>query len=396
MPAHRLEPATAEDLAAALSGAAADGKTIEIAGHGSKRALGGPVADSDVGITTARLTGVLAYEPADLTVSVQAGMSWANLTRTLAENNQMIPLDPPFAETATVGGALAADSSGPRRRRYGTARDMVIGMELATVEGKLVSSGGMVVKNVTGLDMAKLMLGSFGTLAAITRVNFKLFPRPEQQATFVFRAESAEKLMELRQAMLAGAAQPFALDLIDATAARGIGLDLDAPFALLAEAEGTDAVVDRYRREYERLAAAAGVESVEPDEPGAGALWTAVREFHATALDAHPEGALLRVSTTASKLAEAVRLASGESWLLARAANAVLYAACPTVEEASRVTGALRGAGFATLVESLPAGQHQAIEQWANPGSALAAMQRLKATFDPGKRLNPGRLWNRI
>jgi len=239
MLAHRLEPATAEELASALAGAAGDGKTVEVIGHGSKRALGGPAFDTDVQLTTERLTGVLAYEPADLTISVQAGMSWAELSRTLAENNQMIPLDPPFAETATVGGALAADSSGPRRRRYGTARDMVIGMEFATVGGKLVSSGGMVVKNVTGLDMAKLLLGSFGTLACITRANFRLFPRPEHEATFVFRDASAGKLVELRHRILAGVAQPFALDLVNAKAAQGLGLEIDAPFALHGEPLGS-------------------------------------------------------------------------------------------------------------------------------------------------------------
>ena len=89
----------------------------------------------------------------------------------------MVPLDPPFSAGATVGGVVASNSSGPRRRLYGTARDLVIGMQFATLEGKLVQSGGMVVKNVAGLDMAKLMIGSFGTLAAIAVVNFKLHAR---------------------------------------------------------------------------------------------------------------------------------------------------------------------------------------------------------------------------
>ena len=97
----------------------------------------------------------------------------------------MVPLDPPFADQATVGGVVAANSSGPRRRLYGTARDMVIGMRFATLEGKLVQSGGMVVKNVAGLDMAKLMIGSFGTLAAIAVVNFKLVPMPEAERSFL-------------------------------------------------------------------------------------------------------------------------------------------------------------------------------------------------------------------
>ena len=102
-------------------------------------------------------------EPNDLTISVEAGILWSELTDLLAANRQMIPLDPPFADTATVGGVVATNCAGPRQRLFGTARDLVIGMTFATTKGKLIQSGGMVVKNVAGLDMAKLMIGSFGT-----------------------------------------------------------------------------------------------------------------------------------------------------------------------------------------------------------------------------------------
>ena len=139
--------------------------------------MAGPSPRADGACLDARrCSRVLQYEPHDLTISVEAGLPWCELTRVLAENRQMVPLDPPFADAATVGGVVAANSSGPRRRLYGTARDLVIGMKFATLEGKLVQSGGMVVKNVAGLDMAKLMIGSFGTLAAIAVVNFKLLP----------------------------------------------------------------------------------------------------------------------------------------------------------------------------------------------------------------------------
>ena len=169
--------------------------SIESGGAFSKRLAGGPVADATYRLATARLNRLRAYEPADLTVSVEAGMPFSELSRTLAEGDQILPLDPPFAESATVGGVIATDSSGRRRRRYGTARDMVIGMRFATLDGKLVSTGGMVVKNVSGLDMGKLMIGSFGTLAVITSVNFKVFPRPESSRTFAFRSASPPRLL---------------------------------------------------------------------------------------------------------------------------------------------------------------------------------------------------------
>ena len=144
------------------------------------------------------MTRVLQYEPRDLTISVEAGMRYADLTVVLAQNRQMIPLDPPFAESATIGGILAANISGPRRRLYGTARDLVIGMKFATLEGKLVQSGGMVVKNVAGLDMGKLMIGSFGTLAAIAVANFKLLPRPTAEASFLVSFDALDEAIAAR------------------------------------------------------------------------------------------------------------------------------------------------------------------------------------------------------
>src|SRR5580704_9970647 len=153
--------------------------------------MGGPMRDSDVTLTTNCLNRVLEYDPRDLVVSVEAGISYRQLSRVLAEHRQMIPLDPPFSERATIGGIVAANTSGPRRRLYGSPRDMVIGMTFATLEGKLVRTGGMVVKNVAGLDMAKLMIGSFGTLAAIAVVNFKLLPAPEGERSFLLPFSTA-------------------------------------------------------------------------------------------------------------------------------------------------------------------------------------------------------------
>src|SRR6185436_15694841 len=191
-------PGSQEQLAAALSAAAAKKQTITLGGRFSKNKMAGPIERSDVTISTTKLARVLNYEPKDLTISVEAGLPWAELSRLLAENRQMVPLDPPFSGAGTVGGVVSANCSGPRRRLYGTARDLVIGMTFATVEGKLVKSGGMVVKNVAGLDMGKLMIGSFGTLAAITVVNFKLTPIPEESAALVLRFRSLDEAIARR------------------------------------------------------------------------------------------------------------------------------------------------------------------------------------------------------
>src|SRR5581483_4925165 len=157
-------PTTTEELTEALRDAASRHASIAVLGHNTKRLMAGPLAPSDVTVSTARLNRILQYEPRDLTISVESGIRYAELAQTLAANNQMIPLDPPFHEECTIGGVIAANISGPRRHLYGTSRDMVIGMKFATLEGKLVQTGGMVVKNVAGLDIGKIMIGSFGTL----------------------------------------------------------------------------------------------------------------------------------------------------------------------------------------------------------------------------------------
>src|SRR5579864_6684340 len=185
--------------------------------------MAGPIRDSDVTIATGGLDRVLEYDPRDLVISVEAGVTYRELSRILAGHRQMIPLDPPFSDKATIGGIVASNSSGPRRRLYGTARDLVIGMKFATLEGKLIQSGGMVVKNVAGLDMGKLMIGSWGTLAGLASVNFKLLPIPAVERTVVLPVESASAAFEIRDKLLRGVLQPSAIDFLNSFAAVELG-----------------------------------------------------------------------------------------------------------------------------------------------------------------------------
>src|SRR5215472_12943122 len=217
-----LCPESPEQLAEALRASASEHRTIRLGGRFSKDRLGGRPYPAAVTISTRAMNRWLKYDPRDLTVSVEAGMPWADLDRTLREHGQMLPLDPGWAES-TVAGVVAANVSGPRRRLYGTARDLVIGMQFATLEGKLVNSGGMVVKNVAGLDMAKLMIGSLGTLAAIAVVNFKLSPMPETERSFLLPFDSATAAVEARNKILAGVLQPAAIDIWNPQAASTIG-----------------------------------------------------------------------------------------------------------------------------------------------------------------------------
>ncbi len=383
-----LEPATAEELRDALRGCSDEQASIETGGGFSKRLAGGPIARARYRLGTSRLNRLLAYEPADLTVSVEAGMRLAELNRILENSNQFLPLDPPFAEQATVGGVLATNSSGYRRRRYGTARDMVIGMRFATLDGKLVSSGGMVVKNVTGLDMGKLMIGSFGTLAVMASVNFKVFPKPESSASFQFRSASLETLLGVRREILSGVLQPAAIDWLDPRAAKFVGLS--DSHSLLIEASGTAAVTRRFSEAFAHLAARAGVEfaTVQPE------AWRDVQECGPKWLAEHPDGAVIRVSTVHSRLGELLQLAgdSGCATLL-RAGNSTGVVLAPEHETACRVLDALRLHRIHGRLEAASENVKGDIQQWDAGGSELDLMQRIKADFDPLLLLNRGRLY---
>jgi glycolate oxidase FAD binding subunit len=335
-----LTPESPEALAAALAEANARGERISLGGNFSKNALGGrPPADA-VSISTRALNRVLIFEPKDLTISVEAGLPWRELTRVLDEAGMMIPLDPPWADVSTVGGVVAANLSGPRRRLYGTARDLVIGMKFAMLDGKIVQSGGMVVKNVAGLDMGKLLIGSFGTLAAMTSVNFKLIPKPAHTRTFRLSGTLPE-LAARRDSILKSVLQPMAVDILSPAAASDIGLD---GWTMLVEAGGNERVLDRYAREL------APCETVDP------AVWERVREF--------PRGRSFRVRTHKPMEMRSVL----ESWpgpAIARAASGVTYLY----------------------------GEREAA--W-EPGGDFPLMQRIKNMFDPKGLLNPGRLYGRI
>ncbi len=336
--------------------------------------MAGPLTPAETEIALAGLRRVLRYEPRDLTISVEAGLPWAGLSALLENEGQMLPLDPPFASQSTVGGVVSANTSGPRRRLYGSARDMVIGMRFATLQGKLIDSGGMVVKNVAGLDMAKLMIGSFGTLAAIAQVNFRVYPKPKLIRTFRWQGSKREEAIARRDAVLRGPLQPMAIDL----------LKEDGEYTLLVEAGGSEAVLARYGRELD------GFEAL--DENAALDLWLAVRETSPTWLAAHPEGAVVRVSCTLSEVGTVIDNLPGPA--LARAGTGVCYGYFENAESAGE-WAASNSAGTA-VVEFAPQSYRERATLWPAPGNDLGLMKQVKHMFDPQGILNPGRLYGQI
>jgi glycolate oxidase FAD binding subunit len=337
-----LRPEHPEQLAALLREAASAHRTIRLGGNFSKDCLGGACAPADLTISTASMNRLLQYDPRDLTVSVEAGMRFSELSRILDEHRQMLPLDPPWLDESTVGGVLAANLSGPRRRLYGTARDMVIGMTFATLEGKLINSGGMVVKNVAGLDMAKLMIGSFGTLAAIATVNFKVFPAPVGSRTFAMEFETAAEAFAERDRILGSVLQPSAIDIVN----------WPCGFRLLIRAGGNAAVLDRYARELPRV-------RVEDDS-----VWEELSQFPRRFIAENPGAKIVTMAMPLSKMLATVEKLTVP--FVARAGSGVVYA------------------------------YHSEDGPETPLASDFATMTKVKEMFDPERLLNRGRLYGRI
>lgn len=353
------EPTSDTELAASLFSAAGNGRTIR---------LGEAPVDADVHISTRSMTRILRYEPRDLTISVEAGVKFCDLSRQLASDGLMLPLDPPWFDSVTLGGLVAANLSGPRRRLYGTARDLVIGMRFATVDGALVDTGGMVVKNVAGLDMAKLMIGSFGTLAAIASVNCKLIPLSKQSRTILFEYASSREAFAQRDRILKSILPVASLDVLNPQAAARCGSARAWVVALRAVT-----AVERYGAEFP------GGRDVEC-EP----FWTSVREFTPRFLSEHPKAVVTRYSTTHTALGGLMESLEGPA--VARAGSGVLYG-----YQTEPSSGGAPQTGI-RVVDYAPPG----VERWPSPDASLALMLRVKHMLDPKGLLNPGALYGRI
>ncbi len=382
-----LQPSSPEELCHALASANSSGNTIELFGANTKHLMAGPIAPAAVRLSTCALKRVLQYEPRDLTISVESGLPFAELNALLARNNQMIPLDGPWTEEATVGGMVAANISGERRRLYGTARDLVIGMKFATLEGKLVQTGGMVVKNVAGLDMGKLMIGSFGTLAAIASVNFKLTPRPAVSRTVVFTLDDLHAAMEVRNEAIRGVLNPVAVDLLNPVLSAQLGLK---NFNLAIMFAGNQAVIERSLREASALAPCRAL-SVEDEQR----FWSSLHSVTPRFLEKFRDtAAVLRISTTLAQCGDALQSIEGPAY--AHAASGIIRGWFTRQENAARCMADATKRGWKTVVEFSSEALRPHLTLWPEPGRDFAIMKEIKNMFDPGNLLNRGRLYGQL
>jgi len=211
MTAVSVAPSDLAEAERVLGSAAAQAQTLSFAGGGTEAGFGYPLESADLTIDTKRLARVVEYAPADMVVEVEAGITLAALQATLAENRQRLALDPPAPERATLGGLLATNAFGPRRTRFGSLRDLIVGVSLVRADGVRVRGGGRVVKNVAGFDLPKIAVGSLGTLGLIATATFRLHPLPEAARALRMRVPRDGILRGIARELVARQLEPAAV-----------------------------------------------------------------------------------------------------------------------------------------------------------------------------------------
>jgi len=348
-------PATAEELAELLRAADDAGEAVVPVGGGRALGLGDVPERFDVALETRGLCRVLERSQADLTVSVEAGITVEELNRELAEIGQFLPIDPFNAPGHTIGGVLAAGLSGPLRLRYGSPRDFVIGLRVALPDGRLATSGGRVVKNVSGYDLNKLHQGALGSLGVIVAASFKVFPRPLHEVTLETRHDD-----------------PWA------EAARALGLAMP-PIALEATSDG---------RLLARIAGTADGVARMARELG----WT---EVAPEAWDDHARRAAdawARISVPPGRLRSVVSgLPAGATWWASPGVGVAHWTGELEAGALLATREAAEDAGGSLVLLGAPPQLKRHVGAWGTAPATAAWMSRLRDAFDPQRTLSPGR-----
>jgi glycolate oxidase FAD binding subunit len=345
-----VAPASTEEAAEVMR----RGLVVTIRGAGTKQDWGGRPSTVDLTVDTTRLTGVVEHAAGDLIVVVRAGTPLAELQAKLAPAGQQLALDDPLG--ATVGGTVAANTSGPRRMLYGTVRDLLIGITVVRADGVVAKSGGKVVKNVAGYDLGKLFTGSYGTLGLITECAFRLHPLPAATAVVTREVDTPAEAGRTVAEVLRAQVVPSGIE-VDTTS-RG--------YRVSVLIEGTPAGVEG------RVAKLGGEAGPLPD-------WWGRYPWQ-------PGEIGLKVSVPLS----GVPAVLGTARMRGSAGTGVLYAAVESPDEVETLRAAAHAAGGHAVVLTAPDPVRDELDLWG-PVPGLDLMRRVKAQFDPHGRLAPGR-----
>lgn len=409
IPVEREEtPASADELARMMKDAYGAGLSMVARGGGTKLHLGNIPGSARLALCTGQLHGVVEYEPGNLTVSVRAGTVLDDLQRILRAENQFLPLDPPCPDRATIGGLVACNSSGPIRFRYGTVRDMLIGIRMVHADGTQTKAGGKLVKNVTGYDMCKLYAGSLGTLGIISELTFKVQPRSEAAATVTVAYPSLRAALEATQVFLRADLMPDAMEAVNRDAFEAMnGSAGPDPWLLLIRFGETEEAV-RWQVDRIREIAPAGGRTVlyVLDTQESGDFWqraASAREGAGNGNELLLKCSVLyrAVADIECRMSEMGQRLQARTLLFCHAGTSILYGrydwpqeSCDAGDLRREITELRRhcaASGGHLVVEKVRPEVKQGLDVWGYQAPAVEMMLRIKKQFDPKGLLNPGR-----
>ena len=396
-----LQPGDAAEVARAIAAACAEKRAVYPVGGGTCLALGAAATRPGTVLSLGNLKRLVDYPSRDLTITVEAGMTMGELAEHLSAENQRLPIDVHRPGSATVGGVVAANLSGPRRYRFGTVRDYLLGLTAVDGSGETFSAGGRVVKNAAGYDLTRLLIGSLGTLGVITQVTLMVRPKPEMSAMAAALLPALEQADPLLEALAASGVEPAAVELV-AGDRLPPAISIDSPAGLWIGLEGGAAEVRWMLEAVARVCRDQALKVVLDDAPQAvESIWHGLTErgclVPAEGLDTTLTVEATVLPSRSVALAARLRdLSPGISIHCHAASGVVLARAACQPEKAGQAAADIRKAagqfGGRAVVTAWPAeSQLDQPAVWGPPGSEMRVMQRVKQQFDPQGILNPGR-----
>ncbi|PAE23711.1 FAD-binding oxidoreductase [Bacillus sp. 7894-2] len=398
-------PETEEEITAVLKHADSNGLTINIMGGGTKRGFGGLTEKTDILLSLEKYTGIVEHTPGDMTLTVKAGSRFKDLQNYLAQHNQKISLDPCWPENATIGGIIAANESGPKRLGYGSARDAVIGLRTVYPDGKVIRSGGRVVKNVAGYDMNKLFIGAMGTLGVISEITLKLRPIPKCESLVLvsFPKGNLEEIKAFAVKVLDSMIEPVSLELLNpALSDKLAGINT---YTIAMCFEDVESSV-RYQEEFVRNMMPGDAELLINPKDKADLFWDRFYTHIPNGLDGElpiQTEASIKIGTVNLEAVSVLKetellqdrfnvqieshggLGHGLSQVTIRGAESDVANAVAHVRQIAEKAG-----GYA-IVKHLPLHLRKQVEVWGNKPSYFFLLQGIKTKVDPNKTLNPNR-----
>jgi glycolate oxidase FAD binding subunit len=384
-----VEPGTIEETSEVMKLASREGLAVSTRGGGTKMGLGNPPRQVDLILSTLRMDGIIEHVPGDQIVRTQAGLKLEDLQDNLAGSDQMLGVDAP-EEGATVGGVVAANASGPRRLRYGTVRDLIIGIKVVLADGTVAKAGGKVVKNVAGYDLSKLFTGSLGTLGVIAEANFRLHPIRESARTVFVEVNDPGQIPEVAQALTHSSLSQFVLDALEMRWENGRGV-------IAALFEGIKPAVEAQSSAAAELLSSHGEANVLGKDDGDEFWGNFARRPWATGDVALKIGAPpSELTVVLDSVLGAAERAGVEARLSGHAGTGVTFAGLSgeddgLVDVVEEVREIRVRRGGSVVVQEAPLSIKERLDVWGPAGDYLGLTRRVKEKFDPGYTMNPGR-----